>query len=131
MSHADRLQFVLNREGVTQTQLAESLDYAPSYINNILRGRKPMSEHCARKLSDAFGLSVDWLLHGKGEPYGSSGAPGATTTATSTTTEEPVVGPEADIVYRPHCGECGARVSEGLRRCHNCGAWLTWPPKSG
>lgn len=52
--------------GITQNQMAEVLGADQSYISQLLNGKCSLGRATAQKLSDAYGLSVAWLLTGEG-----------------------------------------------------------------
>ncbi len=52
--------------GLSQKQIADTLGIKQSYVNLMLNGRNPIGRHNAQKFSDAYGLSVAWLLTGEG-----------------------------------------------------------------
>lgn len=60
---------------ITQQNVADTLHSSNSYVNQLLNGKCSLGRSAAQKLSDAYGLSVAWLLTGEGEML-SSGAAG-------------------------------------------------------
>lgn len=57
----------LEKENMTQRQLADSLGVTPQYINGIFSGRKPIGKKNAKKLANLSGLSESFLLTGEDE----------------------------------------------------------------
>jgi transcriptional regulator with XRE-family HTH domain len=76
----DRLREVRERRGLSQTDLAKRTGLQPSAISHFETGKRAPSFDNLRKLADALGESIDYLL-------GRSDAPGTTT-------------PEAERIFR-------------------------------
>lgn len=102
----------------SQKDLAQQLGTSADLVSHILHGRRAISAGLALRASDAFHVSVRWMLTGEGDPFEGT---------VSTTTGAPE--PEVEVVMRPCCGDCGARVTEGAGRCLHCGAHLRWPER--
>jgi transcriptional regulator with XRE-family HTH domain len=66
----DRLARVLADQRLSQQTLAERLQSSPSFVSAVVRGLKAPGAEFLVSLHDALGISVDWLLTGKGNPYG-------------------------------------------------------------
>ncbi len=60
------LRKFFKRQGITQQEIGNTLGTSQSYINSLFSGRNPIGKSTAQKLSDAYGLSVAWLLTGEG-----------------------------------------------------------------
>lgn len=54
---------------ITQQFAADQLHTSKQTIANQLSGKKKFSANMARKFSDAFGYSLEWLLYGEGYIY--------------------------------------------------------------
>lgn len=65
----DRL-FSLQREGESDADFARRLGLKPQHLSNYRNGRHGLSLKSAVRISRATDLSLDWLLLGRGEPYG-------------------------------------------------------------
>jgi len=66
----DRLARVLADQRMSQQTLAERLHSSPSFVSAVVRGLKAPGAEFLVSLHNALGISVDWLLTGKGNPYG-------------------------------------------------------------
>jgi transcriptional regulator with XRE-family HTH domain len=65
-----RLQQFLDAENITQAQLADKLGVARAGISHILAGRnKPGFDFLEAMAVHYPGVSLDWLLTGKGRMY--------------------------------------------------------------
>ena len=62
----ESLKNFFKAQGITQQTIADELGVKQAYINLILNGKNPIGRSTAQKLSDAYGLSVAWLLTGEG-----------------------------------------------------------------
>ncbi len=84
------LRKFFKRQGITQQEIGNTLGTSQSYINSLFSGRNPIGKSTAQKLSDAYGLSVAWLLTGEGpmmaadvsDSAGNNGVAGNGNTAT-------------------------------------------------
>lgn len=54
-------------KGLSQTDVAKMMGTSPQYISAIFSGRRHVGKAQAEKLENLFGLSVSWLLTGRGE----------------------------------------------------------------
>lgn len=87
------LRKFFKRQGITQQEIGNTLGTSQSYINSLFSGRNPIGKSTAQKLSDAYGLSVAWLLTGEGPMMaadvsataGNNGVAGNGNTATGNT----------------------------------------------
>lgn len=76
------LRKFFKRQGITQQEIGKVLGTSQSYVNSLFSGRNPIGKATAQKFSEAYGLSVAWLLTGEGEmmkkakPSGSVSASG-------------------------------------------------------
>lgn len=64
---ADRIQYIMDSEGLKQKSLADGVNVSPQTVNNWLK-RNSISREAAQNISQKYGYSLDWLLNGKGEP---------------------------------------------------------------
>ena len=70
MQMNERLQQFLSSENITQSQLADTLGVARASISHILSGRnKPGFDFLESIASHYPGLSLEWLITGKGRMY--------------------------------------------------------------
>ncbi|MEX1029121.1 MAG: helix-turn-helix transcriptional regulator [Paenibacillaceae bacterium] len=58
-----RIRMERNKLNMTQETLAEKVDLSDAYIGQIERGERKLSLHALIKLSNALGVTVDYLLH--------------------------------------------------------------------
>lgn len=61
------LKHFFKSHGITQAMIGDMLGVKQPFINAMLNGNKNITRSTAHKLSDAYGLSVAWLLTGEGE----------------------------------------------------------------
>lgn len=64
---AERIRYLLTREGMKQKDLAEQLSASAQTVNNWIK-RDSISREAAQQISEKYGYSLDWLLNGKGAP---------------------------------------------------------------
>ena len=57
-----RLELVMSKRGLSQTDLAKRLHLPPSAINHWLSGRRLPSFHSIRRLIVETGTNAGWLL---------------------------------------------------------------------
>jgi transcriptional regulator with XRE-family HTH domain len=67
----DRLRIAREQKGLTQSQLAERAGFQPSAVSHFESGRRSPSFENLRKLADALGVAIDYLLGRIEEPTGS------------------------------------------------------------
>lgn len=77
------LRKFFKRQGITQQEIGKVLGTSQSYVNSLFSGRNPIGKATAQKFSDAYGLSVAWLLTGEGEMM-KNAKPSAPTVTAST-----------------------------------------------
>ena len=58
----ERLAYLLDTHGLTQTELAEATNIPQSNISAVLRGTRQISKGMAKKFSEHFGLPLDAFL---------------------------------------------------------------------
>jgi len=64
---AERIRYLLAREGMKQKDLAEQLSTSAQTVNNWIK-RDSISREAAQQIAEKYGYSLDWLLNGQGEP---------------------------------------------------------------
>lgn len=72
MSVADRLQQALDASGLTANGLAVALGLARGTVYNILSGQtsaEKIQAQNALEIAEHLGVSVDWLIRGRGTMY--------------------------------------------------------------
>lgn len=60
------LKHFFKSHGITQAMIGDTLGVKQPFINAMLNDNKNITRQTAQKLSDAYGLSVAWLLTGEG-----------------------------------------------------------------
>ncbi|HHG9944783.1 TPA: helix-turn-helix transcriptional regulator [Yersinia enterocolitica] len=63
----ERLKYIMSQLDLTQLGMARELNTMPQTVNNWLR-RDSIRKETAQLICDKFGYSIDWLLHGIGDP---------------------------------------------------------------
>ena len=63
----ERIQHILESTGNTVNSLALKSEIDPSNLNKMLDGKQKISDKTIKKISDAFGISLDWLRNGNGQ----------------------------------------------------------------
>lgn len=66
----NRLAQVCAREGLNQSEFALRIGVTPGFVSDILRGNKRPGCEFLANLRQSLGVSIDWLLTGKGSMYG-------------------------------------------------------------
>lgn len=64
---ADRLKFLMEREALSQKDLADLVGASPQSVYNWIK-RSSISKDNARLVSEKTGYSLDWLLNNVGQP---------------------------------------------------------------
>lgn len=64
---ADRLQFLMDSEGLSQKGLSDLTGASPQSVHNWIK-RNSISKDSARLVSEKTGYSLDWLLNNIGQP---------------------------------------------------------------
>ncbi|HKK09132.1 MAG TPA: helix-turn-helix transcriptional regulator [Gemmatimonadota bacterium] len=70
----DRL-FSLKRTGESDAAFARRLDLQPQHLSNYRNGHHGLSLQTAIRVGHGIGVSLDWLLLGRGEPYPNGPSP--------------------------------------------------------
>lgn len=69
----DRLNEIIEKEGLTATKFANMINVNPSAISHLLKGRNKPGYDVLVNIAKAFpDISMDWLLTGKGKIYNHS-----------------------------------------------------------
>ena len=63
-----RIKLWREKSDLSQRALADALGYSQSYIGNIEAGISQPSRNFLTKLTQTYGVSGDWVLHGTGDP---------------------------------------------------------------
>ena len=66
IQRGERLKEEIKKRGLTQGEVAESLDMSLSGLTYLLSGRSPISRTIAYALEFKFNIGSDWILEGKG-----------------------------------------------------------------
>lgn len=64
---SDALREYFEKNGILQKEICEELGLHNATVSNILTGRYQISKTVARKLADAYGFSLSFLITGEGE----------------------------------------------------------------
>lgn len=62
MKFGDMLRVLLDEKSITQKQLAENLNIAPSTIGNYIRNLREPDFETIRKIAAFFSVSIDYLM---------------------------------------------------------------------
>ena len=60
----DRIQFILETEGLTAAAFARALGVSSAFIYYLRTGKSSMSNTTAQAIETIFGYSAEWLLNG-------------------------------------------------------------------
>ena len=71
MQFGDILRGLLEQDGISQKQLADALNLAPSTLGNYIRGLREPDFATLSRIADYFGVTADFLL-GRRPPEGLS-----------------------------------------------------------
>lgn len=66
---AQRVLEALKAARVSQAMLARDMDISRSYLNDMVKGRRPVSRQLIDELRTKYGVSVDWVLSGEGRMF--------------------------------------------------------------
>ena len=64
----DRIKKSLECKGMSQRQLADSLDMTETSISRYIRGQRIPSAQIIGRIANAIGVTTDYLITGKTEP---------------------------------------------------------------
>lgn len=86
----DRLQVILQREGITAAKFASALGVQPSALSHLLSGRnKPSYDFITRFIMAYPAYNIEWLLVGKQPMLKEALTQSANSVPTATTIDEP------------------------------------------
>lgn len=86
----DRLQVILQREGITAAKFASALGVQPSALSHLLSGRnKPSYDFITRFIMAYPAYNIEWLLVGKQPMLKEDLTQSANSAPTATTIDEP------------------------------------------
>ncbi len=63
----NRINQILQREGITATLFAEKIGISPASLSHILNGRNEPSLAVVTKIHESCGVNLEWLIYGEGE----------------------------------------------------------------
>jgi phage repressor protein C with HTH and peptisase S24 domain len=66
MTNGDRLRIFRETIGANQSEFAQVLDVAPSFISGIERNTKAISRDLIERLLNKYNININWLLTGEG-----------------------------------------------------------------
>lgn len=64
-----RLKEVVQELGLSQNEICNRINIKQPYFSAVVNGKKTLSAELASKISNAFGISANWLLYGEGQKY--------------------------------------------------------------
>jgi len=64
-----RLQQALDELGITQAEVARRTSAPASYLNDVIRGRRTLTEGFAATIQHEFGIDKLWLRYGEGQMF--------------------------------------------------------------
>lgn len=67
MGFSERLRSEMQRQGISQNKLAHMAQISQSGLSSIMRGYSSPKEDTLRRLSEALGCSMSWLVGGDGD----------------------------------------------------------------
>ncbi|QDX29514.1 LexA family transcriptional regulator [Dickeya poaceiphila] len=63
----DRIEYIIDSEGIRQKDLARMVNATPQTVNNWKK-RNSISKDAAKKIAEMYGYSLEWVLDGTGSP---------------------------------------------------------------
>ena len=69
MEIKDRLNLILEKEKISQSELSRMLDFGKGNISNYFSGKENPGRKFLTLLQEKLNISSDWLLTGKGSMY--------------------------------------------------------------
>lgn len=63
----NRINQILQKEGITATLFAEKIGISPASLSHILNGRNEPSLAVVTKIHESCGVNLEWLIYGEGE----------------------------------------------------------------
>lgn len=104
-----RIEQVMIGADMNQAQFAEALGISRAGLSHILHGRNNVSDKFIKKVCYTFGVRLDWLVSGDGEPYADQDEDSYTATKPSpadvvrvTITQALKEMPDADVLQLAH-----------------------------
>jgi transcriptional regulator with XRE-family HTH domain len=69
MENSGRLKLIRETIGISQSEFARTLGFAPSFISGIERDKKDVSRELLQKLLQIYHVNINWLLSGEGKMF--------------------------------------------------------------
>lgn len=69
----ERFGEMLNELNLSQNEFARQLGSTSAYVSNVARGKSKPGMEFLQRIAETFGISLDWLVLGKGSPGGQQG----------------------------------------------------------
>jgi len=54
---------------LTQKEFGEKIHISKGYVTSLEKCRQPLNDRIIKLMSDTYGVSPEWLKHGKGEMF--------------------------------------------------------------
>ncbi|CAG7857885.1 hypothetical protein MCAMS1_02873 [biofilm metagenome] len=68
----ERLLFAIQQKGINQTEFARQLGVSSGFTSEVIRGLKMPGGDYLSGIKNLLGVSIDWLLTGDGDMYGTN-----------------------------------------------------------
>lgn len=69
----ERFGEMLNELNLSQNEFARQLGSTSAFVSNVARGKSKPGLEFLQRIAETFGISLDWLVLGKGSPGGQQG----------------------------------------------------------
>lgn len=69
----ERFAEMLNELNLSQNEFARQLGSTSAFVSNVARGKSKPGLEFLQRIAETFGISLDWLILGKGTPSGQQG----------------------------------------------------------
>lgn len=69
MDIKDRIKQIIQMKGISDTKFAEGMGVGRASLYQIFNGRNKPSLDIVMSINQTYGISLDWLLYGRGEMY--------------------------------------------------------------
>lgn len=69
----ERFGEMLNELNLSQNEFARQLGSSSAFVSNVARGKSKPGLEFLQRIAETFGISLDWLVLGKGSPGGQQG----------------------------------------------------------
>lgn len=69
----ERFAQMLNELNLSQNEFARQLGSTSAFVSNVARGKSKPGLEFLQRIAETFGISLDWLILGKGTPGGQQG----------------------------------------------------------